>query len=252
MTEKLPFQYEKQFEVLSFQIDPQGRLRLSALADLMQEVAWKHADSRDFGKILLERGLVWVLSRFEIKIRKMPSWGDKITVKTAGRGIDKLFALREFLITDADGNEIAEAMSAWLLIDVKTKRPQRPANILPSELFDIITESGLLPDKVNLPEGDVLIDNIKVRPYDLDFNNHVNNVSYIRWLEDVCLNMGIEINCVLVNYIAEAKLGETIDMHVCTSKGSVVLIGTNLGKQIFIADIIGKRPGLDHFTEKNH
>jgi len=239
MTEKLPFQYEKQFEVFSFQIDPQGRIRLSALADLMQEVAWKHADSRDFGKALLEKGFVWVLSRFDIKIKRMPSWGDQIHVKTAGRGIDKLFALREFSITDAEGNEIAEAMSSWLLIDIRTKRPQRPGNILPPELFVSIDDSGLMPGKINIPQNPELIDTIRVRPFDLDMNNHVNNVSYIRWVEDVSLNIGFEIKQILINYIAEVKLDEKIEMYLGKTEEAIVLVGNNQGKQVFIASLIG-------------
>ncbi|WP_373494396.1 acyl-[acyl-carrier-protein] thioesterase [Aquiflexum sp.] len=243
MSEKLPFQFEKQFEVLSFQIDPQGRIRLSALADLMQEVAWKHADSRDFGKALLEKGYVWVLSRFEIKIHQIPSWGDQIYVKTAGRGIDKLFALREFSITDDSGNEIAESMSSWLLVDVRTKRPQRPGNILPPELFVSIDDSGLMPDKISLPQNLELIDSIKVRPFDLDLNNHVNNVSYIRWVEDVSINLGFEINQILINYIAEARLDENIDMYIEKSDESIVLSGNYMGKQVFNAAIIGNCSG---------
>jgi medium-chain acyl-[acyl-carrier-protein] hydrolase len=239
MSEKLPFQYEKQFEVFSFQIDPQGRIRLSALADLMQEVAWKHADSRDFGKVLFEKGFVWVLSRFEIKIKRMPSWGDQIYIKTAGRGIDKLFALREFSVTDSAGNEIAEAMSSWLLIDIRTKRPQRPGNILPPELFVSIDDSGLMPDKIIIPQNPALIDTIRVRPFDLDMNNHVNNVSYIRWVEDVSLNIGFEIREILINYVAEAKLGENIEMYLGKNEDSIVLLGNNMGKQVFIASISG-------------
>jgi medium-chain acyl-[acyl-carrier-protein] hydrolase len=237
MSEKLPFQYEKQFEVFSFQIDPQGRIRLSSLADLMQEVAWKHADSRDFGKALFEKGFVWVLSRFDIKIHQMPSWGDQINIKTAGRGIDKLFALREFSVTDSAGNEIAEAMSSWLLIDIRTKRPQRPGNILPPELFVSIDDSGLMPDKISIPQNPELIDTIRVRPFDLDMNNHVNNVSYIRWVEDVSLNMGLEIKEILINYIAEAKLNENIEMYLGRTEESILLLGNNLGKQVFIASV---------------
>ncbi|WP_194975829.1 acyl-[acyl-carrier-protein] thioesterase [Aquiflexum lacus] len=239
MSAKLPFQYEKKFEVLSFQIDPQGRIRLSALADLMQEVAWKHADSRDFGKALLEKGYVWVLSRFEIKIHHMPSWGDKIHVKTAGRGIDKLFALREFSITDERGNEIAEAMSAWLLVDINTKRPQRPGNVLPAELFVSIDDSGLMPEKIVLDQNLDLIDSIKVRPFDLDMNNHVNNVSYIRWVEDVSLNIGFEIKQILINYIAEARLEENIDMYLKRTVESILFSGRNVGKQVFNARLVG-------------
>ena len=66
-----------------------------------QEVAWRHADSADFGRILQEANQMWVLSRFEIKCEDFPSWGDHVEIFTAGRGVEGLFAFREFF--DARG-----------------------------------------------------------------------------------------------------------------------------------------------------
>jgi len=237
MSEKTPFQFEKKFEVLSFQIDPGGKLRLSALADLMQEVAWKHADSKDFGKVLFDQGYVWVLSRFEITVHRMPSWGEEIIVKTAGRGIDKLFALREFLVVSATGEVLAEAMSAWLLLEIKSKRPQRPGNVLPSELFSYIDGSQFMPEKIPLPEKPVLGDLIKVRPFDMDLNNHVNNVSYIRWVEDFCLIHKTDIEHILINYLAEVRLNQEIEIYYQVEDGSTILFGENQNKQVFLAKV---------------
>lgn len=237
MSEKLPFQFEKKFEVLSFQIDPEGRLRMSALADLMQEVAWKHADSRDFGKVLFDQGYIWVLSRFEITVHRMPSWGEEIIVKTAGRGIDKLFALREFLVISPTGEVLAEAMSAWLLLEIKSKRPQRPGNILPAELFSFIDGSQIMPDKISFPEKPVLGDLIKVRPFDMDMNNHVNNVSYIRWVEDFCLIHKTNLEHILINYLAEVMLNQEIEIYFHVEDNSTILVGKNQNKQVFLAKV---------------
>lgn len=237
MSEKKPFQFEKKFEVLSFQIDPEGRLRLSALADLMQEVAWKHANSRDFGKVLFEQGYIWVLSRFEITVRRMPSWGEEIIVKTAGRGIDKLFALREFLVVSNAGEVFAEAMSAWLLLEIKSKRPQRPENVLPPELFSNIDGSQLIPDKIPFPKKPAFGDLIKVRPFDLDMNNHVNNVSYIRWVEDFCLVHKTNIEHILINYLAEVMLNQEIEICYQVEEDSTILMGNHQNKQVFLAKV---------------
>lgn len=237
MSEKFPFQFEKKFEVLSFQIDPEGRLRMSALADLMQEVAWKHADSRDFGKVLFDKGYIWVLSRFEITVHKMPTWGEEIIVKTAGRGIDKLFALREFLVVSVNGEILAEAMSAWLLLEINSKKPQRPERVLPQELFSVIDGSQLIPGKIPLPEKVALAEIIKVRPFDLDMNNHVNNVSYIRWVEDYCLIHRTNIKCILINYRAEAMLNQEVEIYHHDREDSTILVGKNQGKQVFLAKV---------------
>ncbi|HSI76651.1 MAG TPA: acyl-ACP thioesterase domain-containing protein [Lunatimonas sp.] len=235
------FQYEKKFEVLSYQIDPQGQLRWSALGDLLQEIAWKHADSKDFGQNLFEWGFHWVLSRMSIHVRKLPAWGDVITVKTAGRGINKLFALREFLVEDSEGNPLATAMSAWLLLDSGSKRPKRPNHILPAELFPPQAESELLPEKIPLPSTSHKGQGFLVRPSDLDMNNHVNNVSYIRWVEDFCTSCDVPFSDLEINYLAEAILNETINIFMANEEDSrIILTGSIDGKPVFIARITPK------------
>lgn len=235
---RLSFHYEKKFEVLSFQIDPQGQLRWGALGDLLQEIAWKHADSKDFGQSLFDQGFHWVLSRMSILVRKLPAWGDVITVKTAGRGINKLFALREFLVEDSDGNPLVTAMSAWLLLDSGSKRPKRPNQILPAELFPPQAEFELLPEKLVIPSTAHKSQGFLVRPSDLDMNNHVNNVSYIRWIEDYCSFSGIQFKELEINYLAEALLNESVDICMAEEEDKrIILTGSIEDKSVFIARI---------------
>lgn len=229
----VPFQFDKEFEVLSFQIDPSGKLRWAALADMLQEVAWKHADSRDFGQKLFDLGFMWVLSRFDILVHQMPSWGDIIKIETAGRGINKLFALREFRVTDYDGNVLANAMSAWLLLDIEKKRPQRPEKVLPSELFQPNLEENILPEKANAPENPLFGRIFHVNFSDLDMNNHVNNVSYIRWVEDFCMKNNFPFNRLLINYQSEALLGENIEIQYEQDLNKFAISGINNGRVVF-------------------
>ena len=106
------FQFEKSFEVGTFQVHPNGNLSLCALADLFQEIAWKHADFQGFGRNLLEQQLMWVLSRLEIKVSQFPCWGDSLRIFTGGRGQAGAFAFREFLVWDQQEEVVARAMSS--------------------------------------------------------------------------------------------------------------------------------------------
>jgi medium-chain acyl-[acyl-carrier-protein] hydrolase len=229
------FQFEKQYEILSFQIDPKGKLRWASLADMLQEVAWKHADSRDFGQQLFEKGFMWVLSRFHIKVFEMPSWGEYIKIKTAGRGINKLFALREFEVENRQGKIIAKAMSAWLLLDIKSKRPLRPRQVLPYELFDDNPDISLVPDKINLDIELLTSKSFSVNYSDLDMNNHVNNVSYIRWIEDFCFEKEIQFDELLINYLTEAIIGEEIEILFQKNGRETILAGNYNSRKVFSA-----------------
>ncbi len=229
----LVFQFQKEYEVMSFQISPDGRLRWAALGDLLQEVAWKHADSNNFGRQLFERGLVWILSRFDIKIFDMPAWGDIITVKTSGRGVDRIFALRDFLVEDQSGKILASATSAWILLDWGSKRPQKPDRVLPPDMFQPLEGSSFTPDKIaNSNELKELM-HFEVRPSDLDMNNHVNNVSFIRWIEDFCAFNNLKMVQLLINYQAEVMLGEKITLWVADLNNKVNLVGCQNGKAVF-------------------
>ncbi len=230
-----PFQFHKDFEVRSYQVDPDGKLSLTALSNLFQEIAWRHADSADFGRNLQEQHLSWIMARMDIKCENLPSWGDSIKVYTAGRGVDKLFAFREFLITDFQGAVLAQGMSSWVLMNLQTKRLLRPEKVLPAELFDPEEKPDWQPEKVKL-EGELLkSEKLKVRYSDLDLNNHVNNTSYVRWVENILRENGCDTPRFLINYLAECVMGDELDIHLFSNDGDFVVQGMVEEKQVFLA-----------------
>ena len=168
MTLPEDFQFEKSFEVGSYQVHPSGKIRLFSLADLLQEIAWHHADSADFGRILLENRQMWVLSRLEIKVEDFPKWGDQVQLFTGGRGAEKLFAFREFMVRDNQGRVLARAMSSWLLVHTGSKRILRPESVLPPALFDPSKAPAWQPEKLSAQGELIGEEEIKVRFSDLD------------------------------------------------------------------------------------
>lgn len=232
------FHYNKEFEVGSFQVHPDGKLRMNSLADFFQEVAWRHADSADFGRNLLENNLSWVLARFDIKGENLPSWGEAIRVHTAGRGVDKLFAFREFLITNPKGEPLATAMSSWVLLNTQTKKLHRPDEVLPAELFVPNLKPDWQPDRIRVSGKLLIEEELKVRFSDLDLNNHVNNTTYIRWVEDLCKVHQIDSSHLLINYLAECVLGDQVKLELCESKGKIQIQGKVSDKLVFLAETL--------------
>ncbi len=233
------FHFQQTFEIMSFQVNGEGFLRWASLGDLLQEVAWQHADSAAFGQELFAKGLMWVLSRFQIKVHHMPAWGDKVIVKTAGRGIYNLFALREFEILGEKGQVLVTAMSAWLLLDINSKRPQRPSQVLPKDLFNPNSDDKLLPKKIILPNEMEPGLRLMVLPSDLDMNKHVNNVSYLRWIEDQGNMKGIQFSELHINYLAEAMLRDKMQLMTANSGDGLFFMAGYVGeKQAFSAQLL--------------
>lgn len=234
-TPQQSFQYSKVFEIGSFQVDPNGSLRWKDLADLFQEVAWRHADSADFGRILQEANQMWVLSRLEIKCEELPKWGDQVEVFTAGRGVEGLLAFREFLMLGKKGKMLAAGMSSWLLLDSQSKKIIAPEKALPDHLFKINSKPAWIPERHRLKSLEKSAFGVKVRASDLDLQNHVNNTSYIRWVEDFMQEEGRIIETISINYLAECFLGDQVDFFIKRLDSELQVLGQVGEKKVFSA-----------------
>ena len=231
------FQFEKVFEVGAYQVHPHGDMRISCLADLFQEIAWKHADSEGFGRSLLEQQLMWALSRIEIKVSQFPRWGDRLRIFTGGRGQAGAFAFREFLVWNEQEEVVARAMSSWLLVHIEKKRILKPESVLPSALFNPLDSPSWQPIKLE-PSGPIQDTSlIQVQHSDLDLYNHVNNTSYIRWVENRVAVQGLFPLQIAINYLAECKGGEEVSLTLLGDKSSPFLQGRVQGKLVFEAQI---------------
>lgn len=233
--EGLQFQFT--CEVGSYQVSPDGRISLSSMADLFQEVAWRHADSAYFGRNLLANNQIWILSRLDIKVDKFPKWGDKIRLFTGGRGVHKLFAFREFMIWDEYNQVMARAMSSWLLVNADTKRVLKPDLVLSPKLFDPQEHPEWQPKKLVQAGDPIASEEVTVRLSDLDLNNHVNNTSYIRWVENLLFDHQIRPDALEINYLAECMIGEKVLLTLFCTPDGYLITGDFGEKRVFLAKV---------------
>jgi acyl-ACP thioesterase len=170
-------------------IDKSDTMTLDAALDFFQEAAISHAENLGVGrKAMAQSNQAWILSRMSLQIDRRPAYGETVTIRTWPRGGEKLFALRDYDIRDADDKPAIRARSCWLIIDIEKRRPLRPQSIMDA-LPQNEGEDALLPDRtlaVSLSERPSLqkIMERKALYNDVDYNGHVNHVSYIQWIED--------------------------------------------------------------------
>ena len=159
-----------------------GNLKFVNCLHYLQEAAECQADALGIGlEFLKGRGLLWVLSRYHIRLHRYPLMGDRVRIATWPYAWERLFAYREFVFVDALGQRYGEASSAWLLLDAETFRPVRPQDHLPPvALFpqrEVETPFAPLPAISRIDASQVF----QVRMHDLDINRHVNNAVYVEW-----------------------------------------------------------------------
>lgn len=195
-------------------VDKSDSMTLDAILNAFQEAAISHAENLGVGReAMVQSRQAWVLSRMSVYVSRRPQWRETITVRTWPRGSEKLFFLRDYDILDSRGITAVRARSRWLIIDMDKRRPLRPESLagkLPlNEGIDAYTDAESLAEHSCLQKKTE-----RSAAYtEVDYNGHLNNVSYIRWIEDAmepALLEQAESMRLDINFLNEVKPGETI------------------------------------------
>ncbi len=209
----LPEVFTAVFPVRTDYVDWEKKLSIPGLFLFLQEIAWEHANTWDFGyEHLKEKDQFWVLSKVNVHIRQYPQWNDELHLQTWGKEPELLTAYRDFMGSDRQGTELFKATSAWHILSSTTGRPQRVDIMkqrcpIPTGLHAIEEKPGKLPAPADAPAGETH----PVMLSDIDMNRHVNNTRYIQWVLDSFpyeFALAHKISEIEVNFLQQAKLGD--------------------------------------------
>jgi len=196
-------------------LDLYKRLKPFSLLNFFQDIASDSAESLGFGySNIYPKNLMWVLIKYRIEFNEYPTDINNLTLKTEPRGRNKIFAYRNFELSD--GNKVlARASSIWSLVNIET--------IKPVLIEDVINNHNLL--KYEKRENDLNFTKIpqltntdyekefEVRFNDIDVNLHANNGNYIIWaLEPLPIDFQKEhkLKNIDMMFKKEIKCGEKI------------------------------------------
>ena len=202
------------YKIRSYEVDCNSCVTIPCLCQYLQESAWNHAEHLGVGfSHLMDRGAIWALSRQKLRMHCLPRWGDIITIHTWPSGVDRLFCYRDFRITGHEGTVIGIASTAWFIILLKNRRPQRTDEYIHFEYDNKNTFFDTFPAKLHYPDVPGHEKTITVRFSDLDINEHVNNVKYVSYLLDTLPFDYIKTNIfreMEINYLSEAHHNNSI------------------------------------------
>lgn len=164
-------------------MDEAFRMKVTSMLDCFQDAAIFEAENG--GKIntqyLDEKGLVWLLSAWQIVIGRRPGLNEQIKITTSPYDFKGFLGYRNFMITDAQNVIIVKAASIWTLIDTVKGMPAKPTKEL-LDGYDLAPKLAMeyAPRKIAvLGEGKEQAA-FPVRKWQIDSNRHVNNVEYVR------------------------------------------------------------------------
>jgi acyl-ACP thioesterase len=147
----------------------------------------------------------------------MPEWHEPVRLHTWHKRVERIFSLRDFILFDSQEQPIVHATSAWLLMDIHSRRMLRVEHVLP-HLADVhIPKDAIatVPDKIVAPEEIALHHIHTVRFSDIDLNNHVTNTKYVEWALD-CLPLeplkSQTISSFQINFNLEALYNDPVEL----------------------------------------
>ena len=211
--------FVQNFNIPCYDTDASWRLKPASFMNLAQEAAGLHAVHLGFGyDDLIVKNTAWILSRVKISFLDTPKWRDNITLTTWHKGLERLFYLRDFVITDSEGKERVKATTSWLVLNLETRRLVRDPQLM--EEGTVCKENAMetSADKVVMPKDvePTLALQHTVAYSDVDMNAHTNNAMYMQWAMDAVdyeTASQKPVKEVTINFNHETKAGDLVSIY---------------------------------------
>lgn len=174
--------YSGQYTVRTSEITADKILSIPSMIMLMQEASMQNVIQLKASVWDMENdGISWVLLRKKLDVIRYPILGETIRIVTYPSSFEKVFAYRDYKIYDQSGALLAQASSTWTLLNTNTRKLQR----IPDTFLNMPThddEEMLTPPSSKLvrPSESTFSKSFRVDWFDLDWNDHANNVFLIK------------------------------------------------------------------------
>lgn len=205
-----------------------GTLALPEILNYFQDTSTFSSEGLNQGMdVLLKRNRVWVLSFWQVVVKRRPALGEKIVTSTWPYDFRSFIGSRNFTMDTADGERLAWANSIWSYLEIDTGKP---AKLTEEDREGYVLEPKLEMDycsrKIPVPSEFVSKEPFTVQKHHLDTNHHVNNVQYVSMAADY-LPEGFDIHEMRAEYKKQVFLGDDLYPDVAEEDGKVTVVLRN-------------------------
>lgn len=232
--------YTQKITIPCYDADASWRLKPTSFMNYAQEAAGNHAVHLGFGyDDLIASNTAWILSRVHVEFPDAPRWREEMTLHTWHKGLNRLFFLRDFLMTDNEGRERVKATTSWLILNLETRRLVRDPKLI--EEGTVCTENVIETpaDKVQMPkdvEAEHVMDHV-VAYSDVDMNAHANNAMYMQWAMDAVdydIASTMPVKEFTINFNHEIKPQEIVSIYKA-------IVEKEDGRHVFVEGKVGEQ-----------
>ncbi|MGT2935355.1 acyl-ACP thioesterase domain-containing protein [Streptococcus castoreus] len=178
--------YQENMKVPFELCDVNSNIKYPLLLDYCLSVSGRQSAGlgRSNNDLLAMYGLIWIVTDYQVSIKRLPRFKEIITIETETLAYNKLFCYRKFRVYDENQVLLVDILAYFALLDPNTRK------------VALITEELVTPFKVDFvkrvqrspkmhPLENPINRDYYVRYFDIDMNGHVNNSKYLDWMYDV-------------------------------------------------------------------
>ena len=207
--------FTKMYEINYYDVDYKLNCKMSSIINFICDIGTQQSESIGGGmEYCTKNNCAWVFYKYDIKINRYPTFGEKISIRTEPVGFKKFYGLRKYTIYDEQNNIIGTALALFFLINIEKRRPMR----IQPEQYDFYGVDGdidydISMESIQKMKEEEFSKEFNIRYSDIDSNRHVNNVKYVEWaLEVVPIDIitNYKLKRVKVTFEKECTYGECI------------------------------------------
>lgn len=223
------------------EIGMDGNMTLESLLDYFQDCSTFHSEDIGLGMDYLnELNQVWMLSAWQICVKRYPHLCENIVIGTAPYEFRGFIGCRNFEMKTQSGEVLAYANSIWSLMDLGRMAPAKPSEkMLSGYVLEDKYPMEYAPRKIDMPKEGHSEEPFTVKAHHLDTNNHVNNGQYVRMALNY-IPKDFIVEQLRVEYKSQAVLDDTIHPTVSVSEDGTlytVVLNKNDGKPYCIVEM---------------
>ena len=213
--------------------DRNGIITDEALFQLLETAGSHHSDQAGDSVIAgSQSGIVWIMSEWRMQITRRPESGDTLQICTWARGkTPAAMIYRDFIVSDAQGQELLRAEATFVLLDTARGRLTR----ITDELFRLYQprEQNVFDDKparLRAPENPQAASTLPLRRSDIDYNGHVHNTRYLGFAREALPdNSAQQFSEIRVLYSKAVTLNDSVTVQYTALDGvhTVTVLGND-------------------------
>ncbi len=222
--------WQNEYTLRGCDFDKFACFKPSAVLELFQDAAGQHAEELGVGfASMLHRNYLWVMTRVKFKVLVEPKQYQKVVVKTWPLEPNRINYRREYLIEDLDGNVLISGGSEWVVIDSEKRKFVAASDLYPFNdgFIEEITFKEKL-QKIRDFQTDKEFYFVNAGFDELDFNNHVNNTKYAKYvLNAISPKSPLKIDTFQIDFRKEVMEGEKLGIVYSQEDGVIFSKGVN-------------------------